>query len=177
MAIRRIPGSFLTLHHDLLEQARHLALREPKKPRQASLRRAVSTAYYSIFHMLLYDATHLLFPNKPAGLRQRASRAFSHRDARNVCAMFAKQSGGIRDLTSDPLEVELSEIAATFVELHEARSKADYDLAEVFDRVQVVGRIDQASDAMKKWAVVKNVPNANVFLAALLLHSRWNRDQ
>jgi len=91
--------------------------------------------------------------------------------------MFAKQSGGIRDLTTDPLEIELSKIAATFVELHEARNKADYDLGEVFDRIQVLGRVDQASDAIKKWTVVRDVPNANVFLATLLLHSRWNRDQ
>src|SRR5579863_6321021 len=38
--------------NDLLEQARHLANREPKRPKQASLRRAVSTAYYAIFHLL-----------------------------------------------------------------------------------------------------------------------------
>jgi hypothetical protein len=34
--------------HDLLEQAKHLANREKKRPRQASLRRAVSTAYYAL---------------------------------------------------------------------------------------------------------------------------------
>ena len=38
--------------NDLLEQARHLANREPKRPKQASLRRAVSTAYYAMFHLL-----------------------------------------------------------------------------------------------------------------------------
>jgi hypothetical protein len=40
----------------LLEQAKHLAKREKKKPRQASLRRAVSTAYYSLFHLLIHEA-------------------------------------------------------------------------------------------------------------------------
>ena len=38
--------------NDLLEQARHLANREPKRPKQASLRRAVSAAYYALFHLL-----------------------------------------------------------------------------------------------------------------------------
>jgi hypothetical protein len=38
--------------NDLLEQARHLANREPRRPKQASLRRAVSTAYYALFHLL-----------------------------------------------------------------------------------------------------------------------------
>lgn len=36
---------------DLLEQAVHLARREPGRPRQASLRRAISTAYYALFHL------------------------------------------------------------------------------------------------------------------------------
>jgi uncharacterized protein (UPF0332 family) len=42
---------------DLLEQAKHLANREKKRPRQASLRRAVSTVYYALFHLLVHEAT------------------------------------------------------------------------------------------------------------------------
>src|SRR5580700_2215245 len=41
----------------LLEQAKHLANREKKRPRQASLRRAVSTGYYALFHLLIHEAT------------------------------------------------------------------------------------------------------------------------
>jgi hypothetical protein len=41
----------------LLEQAKHLANREKKRPRQASLRRAVSTAYYALFQLLIHEAT------------------------------------------------------------------------------------------------------------------------
>jgi hypothetical protein len=41
----------------LPEQAKHLANREKKKPRQASLRRAVSTGYYALFHLLIHEAT------------------------------------------------------------------------------------------------------------------------
>jgi hypothetical protein len=125
--------------------------------------------------LLLHEATHLLFPNKPAELRSRASRAFSHGDARSVCELFAKPTGGIKDLTTDPLETELTEIAAVFVELQEARHQADYDLTEMFDRVQVVRYVDQAQLAMVKWKAIRHTPNANVFLAALLLHSRWNK--
>jgi hypothetical protein len=166
-------GGDLALHNDLIEQAHHLALREKKKPRQASLRRAISTAYYALFHMLLHEATLLMFPHEPAQLRHRASRAFSHGEARSVCEQFART--GIKDLTADPLEPALMEIAATFVELQEARHRADYDLAETFDRFQVVSYVDKAKGAIAKWKIVKNTPNANVFVAALLLHSRWNR--
>ena len=41
---------------DLLEQAYHLANREQEDPGQASLRRAVSTACYALFHLLIDEA-------------------------------------------------------------------------------------------------------------------------
>lgn len=41
---------------DLLTQAYHLANKERKNPKQASLRRAVSTAYYALFHLLIDEA-------------------------------------------------------------------------------------------------------------------------
>jgi hypothetical protein len=43
------------LAHDLLQQANHLATYEGANPSQASLRRAVSTAYYALFHLLIED--------------------------------------------------------------------------------------------------------------------------
>ncbi len=46
----------MAYHVDLLQQAKRLAHLEPKKPKQASLRRAVSTAYYSFFHFLITEA-------------------------------------------------------------------------------------------------------------------------
>jgi hypothetical protein len=165
----------LTLHQDLLEQAHHLTFRESRKPRQASLRRAVSTAYYSLFHFLLHEATNRLFPARPAALRERATRAFTHVEARNACEIFSRERGGIKDLTVDPLERQLVEIAAAFADLQEARQRADYDLLQPFDRIQVVGYINQARLAMAKWPTIKHTPNANVFLAALLIHNRWNR--
>ena len=165
----------MTLHQDLLEQAHHLASREPRKPRQASLRRAVSTAYYSLFHFLLHETTNRLFPARPTALRERATRAFTHVEARNVCEIFSNEKGGIKNLTVDPLERQLVEIAAAFVELQEARQRADYDLLQPFDRIQVVGYINRARLAIARWEAIKRNANANVFLTALLIHNRWNR--
>jgi len=45
----------MSLAEDLLEQADHLARREKKRPKQASLRRAVSAAYYALFHLLISE--------------------------------------------------------------------------------------------------------------------------
>jgi hypothetical protein len=165
----------LTLHNDLIEQASYLAKREPKKPRQASLRRAVSTAYYALYHLLLHEATRAMFPSTPYGLREKASRAFSHSEAKNACSLFAKSNGGVDGLTTSPIEPALVDIAATFVQLQEARHDADYNLTEVFDRVQVIGYIDQVKDAFAKWKIVRGTANASVFLGALLLNSRWHK--
>ncbi len=44
------------MHKDLLEQAERLAMLEIKKPKQASLRRAISAAYYAMFHLLVDEA-------------------------------------------------------------------------------------------------------------------------
>src|SRR5580704_13418670 len=66
---------------DLLEQAQHLAHREDGEPKQASLRRAVSTAYYALFHLLIDDAV-----NQWAIDHQRRviGRTFGHGTMRDV---------------------------------------------------------------------------------------------
>lgn len=43
------------LHEQLLSQAEHLARKDrTPNPPQASLRRAVSAAYYALFHLLVH---------------------------------------------------------------------------------------------------------------------------
>ena len=79
----------MTLHHDLLDAASHLATRETRKPKQASLRRAVSAAYYALFHLLVADGAKRLSPAKPDGLSLVIQRAFNHGEMRNVCKSFA----------------------------------------------------------------------------------------
>jgi hypothetical protein len=165
----------VTLHDDLIEQAEHLATRERKKPRQASLRRAVSTSYYALFHMLTCDAVLKLFPNTPSALRNYAQRAFAHVEMKNACEHFSKSPTKYSHLLVLPLEAELHHVAKTFVNLQAARYAADYDLVQSFDRITVLETIEKAKSAVSAWATVRQTPNANVFLTALLLGGRWNR--
>jgi hypothetical protein len=67
----------------MLEQSRDLANREPKRPRQASLRRAVSTAYYALFHLLATETTKNW--KRPAE-RFTLARMFEHTSMGKVCA-------------------------------------------------------------------------------------------
>jgi hypothetical protein len=43
-------------HEDLIEHALFLATLNPGQPKQADLRRAVSAAYYALFHLLTTEA-------------------------------------------------------------------------------------------------------------------------
>jgi len=46
----------MSFSDQLLEQAYHLLNKDGDEPNEASLRRAVSTAYYSLFHLLIDEA-------------------------------------------------------------------------------------------------------------------------
>lgn len=70
----------MSLHAELLRQARFLARKEPKKPIQASLRRSVSVSYYALFHLLVDDATRLLLAGHGrAPLRDLHARSITRR--------------------------------------------------------------------------------------------------
>lgn len=79
------------LSQDLLDLADHLSRKEPRKPKQASLRRAVSTAYYALFHLLIEDATKHWsgHGNSRAGL----ARAFEHANMDRASGAFKNPVG------------------------------------------------------------------------------------
>src|SRR5208337_2257920 len=52
-------GGVMSLHAELLDQAEQLAQLDPRRPKQANLRRAVSSAYYALFHLLAWEASAL----------------------------------------------------------------------------------------------------------------------
>ena len=60
---------------ELLELAQDLADLHPESPRQANLRRAMSTAYYAIFHLLISETTLNL---ARVELRAQLGRVFEH---------------------------------------------------------------------------------------------------
>lgn len=67
--------------HDLLQQADYLAGYEGTNPSQTSLRRAVSTAYYALFHLLIEDAASRW--SGPPESRTGLERGFQHGSMKN----------------------------------------------------------------------------------------------
>jgi hypothetical protein len=98
----------------------------------------------------------------------------AHGDAKNACEIFIS-GRGVKGLTILPIDQDLIDVASAFHDLQQVRHDADYDLMETFDRVQVLGHVQRVKEAMAKWKLVRNSPNADVFLAALFLHSKWNK--
>ena len=178
----------MTLARDLLEQAAHLAAREGKRPRQASLRRAVSAAYYALFHLLTAEGARQVSPAKPEGLRSLTQRAYNHGDMRQVCLGFlASQKAFLRHgalapnaspahrFLAFPLEPGLSRVIETFLTLQEERHDADYNLNMHWNRADALNHVRAAREAFAAWSAIRDTPNATVFLSALLLQRQWGR--
>lgn len=68
------------MHKDLLQQARDLATLDAQKPRQANLRRAVSSVYYALFHALVDEACRGVMgaQHDQAPYRHILARGFAH---------------------------------------------------------------------------------------------------
>lgn len=165
----------MTLHADLLKQAGFLARKEPKRPSQASLRRAVSAAYYALFHLLVDEATRLMFsgPGR-APLRPVAARAFRHSTMKALARQFATPGVPAKlapALSARPIQPALVDVAATFQELQQARHEADYDLSRRFTRPEVLLLIDLVQQAFDDWQSVRGTLQADTFLAGLLTYN------
>lgn len=132
---------------DLLRIARHLAAGSVGsgrgRPRQTDLCRAVSAAYYAMFHALAQCCADLLAGGSPSHRDPEAwrqtYRALDHGLARSQCSNLAA-------MRRFPPEIRL--FAEVFVAMQRERQDADYDPVMTFSRSQVIGFIDQVSDTI-----------------------------
>ncbi len=166
----------MSLQDDLKKQARQLATREPKRPRQASLRRAISTAYYALFHLLVAESSRLLLTGQNRQhLRDTLARAFAHADMKKVAQQFATSNvqGKIAPaLAGNPIPAQLQDVAQTFIDLQQARHEADYDVSRRFTRSETLDLIDQADQAFIDWSQTRRDPAAEAFMLSLLITNR-----
>ena len=175
----------MSLSSDLLAQARFLVGREPKKPKQASLRRAVSAAYYSLFHLLAEDAAIAMFGGSDApDLRAVVRRGFQHATMKRAAQGFG--AGSLSEpwkslLTAPSSQLKL--VAGAFVDLQQERHQADYDLARLLTRTEATDLVERVEAATAAWKAIRKTGaksksysfEARVFLAALLLHDQVSR--
>lgn len=174
----------MSLSADLLQQSRSILTQEPKRPKQASLRRAVSTAYYALFHLLVEDAALAMFGgNDATGLRYVVRRAYDHGTMKQAARGFAAgQPAAVWHPVGLRPSPGLVLVAKALVELQEARHLADYDPGYRLTRGEARDLVDRAENAIATWKVIRKGANgrafrleARVFLAALLMHKELSR--
>jgi len=165
----------MPLANDLLWQAEHLANIDAGRPKQANLRRAVSAAYYALFHLLIADCAQRVSPKLPRNLAPRIARAFAHSEMKQARRAISEghKSAILEDLQPAGFSPELRFVAAQFVRLQDERHRADYDLSMTYTRLQVLDVIHLAQNTFDAWAGLRSSEEANVFLAALLFANRW----
>ena len=167
----------MALHDDLLAQAKSLLDFDSHRPKQASLRRAVSAAYYALFHLLVNEATSMMFSEEK--LRLLVGRAFSHTEMKVASRPFANMTlpKEIKQIWPGTIPKELQSIAETFGELQEQRHKADYKVDHRLKRNQVREIVARVEKAFRDWESIKGTPIARIYLASLLLGKKWKHDE
>lgn len=80
----------MNVYDDLISQALLLATQDLKKPKQANLRRAISSTYYAVFHYLVDEACCLQMGTQhaQAAYRHVLGRAFVHNVMKQACTSF-----------------------------------------------------------------------------------------
>jgi len=118
----------------LFDQADKLIVAPPAgPPRQVDLRRAVSSAYYALFHLTLTaladEVVGALYRNtKRYGL---VHRAVDHRTIKDLCLTVSKAKPPIKYVPYVPTKGfgrDLLVFASAFVNLQDERHRADYDV-------------------------------------------------
>jgi hypothetical protein len=130
------------MEDDLLILAGELARREKGRPKQVSLRRAVATAYYAVFHALAnMCAGTLVGWTKPWNAYSPIYRALDHQAARRLFES---------DRTGRAFGPDVAEIGRVFLLLQEARQLADYDPKPFpYGRQETLEFIDRAARAIQ----------------------------
>ncbi len=132
---------------DFIATARRLAdTSRPGRPRETDLRRAISTAYYALFHCLAACCADTLVggPGSNRDLRawNRMYRSLEHGIARRRCRH--------RDVADFPAGIRY--FAAVFVEMQDMRHEADYAPEAEFSKADVIRYVNQAENAIRAFA-------------------------
>ncbi|MFS8039097.1 hypothetical protein ACI7BZ_19420 [Xanthobacter sp. AM11] len=140
----------------LIELARTVASASPsRRPRQTNLRRAISDAYYAVFHHLARIVADELIGSsyRTSKAYVLAYRSLDHGLARTVCQDLAKATPPAKYnsyLPSSGFCSEITEFCTAFVDLQERRHSADYDPSERFSIADVEMLVNTATSAITK---------------------------
>ena len=141
-----MPNSALA--RDLIGAAETLAnVSGTRRPKQANLRRAISTAYYALFHALCNNCANCFVgkgPDYPRAAWRRAYRALQHGFAKEAC----NYEKAARQRILERFPVEIQDFAYQFYSMQLKRHSADYDPYITFEKSGVTTDIAAAKKAI-----------------------------
>jgi len=150
-----------------------------RDPTEIELRRALSSAYYGLFHCLTTAGSMPFFSGGEA-IRFQAARAFNHAAMRKVCDSYVRSplrpfAPPLEHLSPRAPDRRLIGVAVAFGQLQDDRHAADYDLSAAIEFDYVAQLVRLAQQAVAQFHEVQALPETTVFLIALLLADRWTR--
>lgn len=122
------------------------------QPRNTDLRRAISTAYYALFHAITRAAAEHALPGAPESEQNAFTRHVGHTAIKQVCGWInGDQPPQAIAATVDRLRgnARVSAVAATFSALHQAREDADYNHDADITRPTTLGLIQRSENAVQ----------------------------
>jgi hypothetical protein len=161
----------------LLEQAdRLIASTGGGTPRQVDLRRAISNAYYALFHAVTTEAaddfvgrTHRHTPRY-----QLVYRSVEHKSLRRLCEDIVKSTLPPRYSDHEPagsFGPDLQFFAAAVIDLQEKRHLADYDPLFRVTKSEALLDVERGRTALTRLRAASRIPR-RAFLALILFSPR-----
>jgi hypothetical protein len=139
-------------------------------PTEANLRRAMSTAYYAIFHLLISETS--LNWNRES-LRKMLARVFDHGKMKSASDNKVSELNAYFK-ASPPASPErttcedLRAVCRAFIEAQQRRHDADYNLFKPCPLKDVQDQIQQVTRAFQAWSRIRDTEIAQVYLISLL---------
>lgn len=154
---------------ELLRQAFELLRKDPSATNQADLRRAVSNAYYAVFHLFSEEiASHWDVDSS----RHELARMLEH-GAMKRASSVARDSKRSPFSNADPdVAMALRTIARSFIQLREKRHIADYDNGKFWALSESLIEVEKAQLVLSLWQSIRTETIAQNYLVSLLIKSR-----
>lgn len=162
------------IHEQLLAQSLQLAGSEPRRPLQASVRRATSAAYYALFHFVIEEIGRHLVGASIDGrdLRHALGRSLDHGTLKECFDRFLRTSAALPEALLRCLRDrigpsdEMMFVAESFLELQSMRKRADYDLGVRITRPEAERAHWLAEQSILRWSQMRGTREAQVFAVA-----------
>ena len=142
---------------------------KPSDTEQIDFRRAVSAAYYAVFHLLTMTAAESWAVGREG---HRFARLFDHGKVKtasvNLPSKLKERLGNNASPDDQKTADTLGAIAKDFVALQQDRNSADYDNSRAWSYTEVENVILRAHDLYLDWNTVSKTPLAESYLLDML---------